>query len=78
MRFRKPLPGKRCQSLGNALIYPSVFVAAETCFNGPAMAVYSDSTIPALRRHVTVLCFSDVTRFLLEHFNGNNFAMHLY
>jgi hypothetical protein len=24
-----------CQSLGNALIYPSVFVAAETCSNSP-------------------------------------------
>jgi hypothetical protein len=35
MRFREPLPSKLCQSLGNSLIYPSVFVAAETCFNKP-------------------------------------------
>jgi hypothetical protein len=35
MCFRELLPSKRSQSLGNTLIYPSVFVAMETCFNKP-------------------------------------------
>jgi hypothetical protein len=35
MRFKEPLRSQRYQFLGNALIYPSVFVTAETCFNKP-------------------------------------------
>jgi hypothetical protein len=57
--FKEPMPSKWCQSLGNVLIYASVFSAAETCANKPlpSNGLLSDSTIPAFRHHVILCCY---------------------